>query len=766
MSAKEQTGPPVAPQNERSVNALFRAMHTATASESNAQARLDTLTRVIAAHIVADVCSIYIRRPGDYFELYASEGLKPEAVHVTRLHMSEGLVGHVARRQEPLVTAEAPLHPDFAYRPETGEEKLHAFLGVPLIRSARVLGVLVLQNKVPRIYTDEEIGAALAVAGLLAEIAASGELLGKEETATVSEVLRLPDRLSGTPVVSGVAYGRAALHDAPLAHHKSFATDKAAELERLEDGLQSVRKSVDDLLADERLSGVSREVLEAYRLFAYDRGWKERLRTHVFAGLTAEAAVERVKAENRARLSQARDPYLRERLHDLDDLSHRLLRHLSGEAETRPRALAEPSIIVAHSMGPADLLEYDRSFVKGLVLVEASEVSHAAIVARALEIPMVSGADGALDRIFDGDQVVVDGDAGEVHIRPTDEVLEAYRVKRELLSNRQAQFAAEKRLPSVTREGIEIELFMNAGLALDMPHLETTGAKGVGLFRTELQFLIGAQLPRYGAQAQLYANILKDAGDRPVVFRTADLGGDKAAAYMRGAAEGNPAMGWRGLRLAVDRPGILRPQLRALLTAAAGRQLNLMFPMVTLVSEIEAARALLEREIALLERRGKQLPASIRVGAMVETPAAAWRVQEIASRVDFISVGGNDLAQFYFAADRESPAMQRRYDTIDAGFLSFLETVVRSVARAAKPLTYCGEQAADPLMAAALIGVGVRRFSLPATSIGWFRRLVRGLDAGEFSAWLLAEIAAGRRDLRAAVRVRLEQLGAPLPESR
>ncbi|MEQ1930788.1 MAG: phosphoenolpyruvate--protein phosphotransferase [Parvularculaceae bacterium] len=766
MSANDDHGPPVAPQSERNVNALFRAMHTATAAVSDAQARLDTLTRVIASHIVADVCSIYVRRPGEFFELYATEGLKQEAVHVTRLHMSEGLVGHVARRQEPLVTAEAPLHPDFVYRPETGEEKLHSFLGVPLIRSARVLGVLVLQNKVPRIYTDEEVGAALAVAGLLAEIAASGELLGKEETASVGEVLRLPDRIEGTPVVSGVAYGRATLHDAPLAHHRSFAVDKGAELERLEDGLQSVRKSVDDLLADEGLSGVSREVLEAYRLFAYDRGWKERLRTHVFAGLTAEAAVDRVKAENRARLSQARDPYLRERLHDLDDLSHRLLRHLSGEATARPRALTEPSIVVAHSMGPADLLEYDRALLKGLVLVEASEVSHAAIVARALEIPMVSGADGALERIFDGDRMVADGDAGEVHIRPTDEIFESYRVKRELLSKRQAQFAEEKGLPSVTPDGVAIDLLMNAGLALDMPHLETTGAAGVGLYRTELQFLIGNQLPRYTAQAKLYADILDQAGGRPVIFRTADLGGDKAAAYMQGAAEGNPAMGWRGLRLSVDRPGILRPQLRALLAAAAERELHLMFPMVTLASEIEAAREVLDKEMALRRRWGRPLPSGIKVGAMIETPAAAWRVEEIAAVADFLSIGGNDLAQFYFAADRESPAMQRRFDPIDAGFLSFLQTVVSRAGRIGRPLTYCGEQAADPIMASALIGIGVRRFSLPATSIGWFRRLVRSLDAGEFSDWLGVEIAASRRGLREAIRARLEREGVALPQGR
>lgn len=761
----DEIRPPVGFQKERGILALLRRMREVVADAANAQARLDQLTRLIAAHIVADVCSIYLRRLDDDLELYSTEGLKKEAVHQTRLKWGQGLVGIVAATQAPLVTAEAPLHPSFVYKPETGEDPLHSFLGVPLIRSGKVLGVLVLQNKASRRYSDEEVEAAQAVALLLAEIAASGELLGNEDTAAVDVVLHRPDRIDAIGVVPGFAFGRASFHDAPRAHHKIFATDKAAEVQRLEDGLAKLRKSVDNLLADEALAGVSRELLETYRLFAYDRGWKERLRNVVFSGLTAEAAVERVKAENRARLSQARDPYLRERLHDLDDLAHRLLRHLSGDAEDNPRTLTQPSIIVARAMGPADLLEYDRGVVRGLVLVEGSATSHVAIVARALSIPVVSGVEGALERIFEKDFLVIDGAAGEVHIRPTPEVIEAYKVKGELQSERQALFARERELPSVTRDGRRIDILMNAGLALDMPHLHDTGAAGIGLFRTELQFLIGRQLPGVAAQEKLYREVLDAARGKPVVFRTADLGGDKSAAYMKHARESNPAMGWRGLRLAIDRPGLLRPQLRALLAAASGRPLDLMLPMVTFASEVDAARAMLDKEIANRTRRGLALPSAIRLGAMIETPAAAWRAGEIAARVDFLSIGGNDLAQFYFAADRDAEWADSRFDPVEPGFLSFIGAAVARVAPTGRPLAYCGEQAADPVMAAALMGVGVTRFSAPATTVGWFRRLVRSLDVDALERWLADNLSGSRDAFRARLKAFLGDHGVELPDA-
>jgi phosphotransferase system enzyme I (PtsP) len=758
----EKTRPAHGGHGDRGITVLLRRMHDAVASAVSAQQRLDELTRVIAGHVVADVCSIYIRLSDDDLELYSTEGLNREAVHRTRLKWGEGLVGVVAATQRPLVTADAPLHPNFAYRPETGEDPLHSFLGVPLIRSGKSLGVLVLQNKTSRRYTDEEVEAAQAVATLLAEIAASGELFDKTTPDVVGRVFEGSERLAGSGVVAGVAIGRAALHEPPAPSHKVFAEDVAQEAQRLEDGLAELRKSVDDMLASPALGAAPREVLETYRLFAYDRGWKERLRAAVFSGLTAESAVEQVQAENRQRVGQVKDPYLRERMHDLDDLSHRLLRRLSGEMETARADLPEHAIVIARTMGPADLLDYDRARLRGLVIAEATSTSHVAIVARALGVPLVSGLQSASALAREGDDVIVDGETGVVLIRPTADMAGSYREKAALQSERQALFAAEAKLPTVTRDGVEIMLFMNAGIPLDMTHLSRTGAAGVGLFRTELQFLIGAQLPRSAAQQKLYAEVLDMAGGKPVVFRTADLGGDKSASYMKRRYEANPAMGWRGMRMAVDRPGLFRPQVRALLAAAAGRDLYLLFPMVTVARELDAARTLIDREVEFRGKRGHALPRTISLGAMIETPASAWRIDEIAARVDFLSIGGNDLAQFYFAADRETEKTQRRFDPLDAGFLSFVARIAERARAAGKPLTFCGEQSSDPLMAAALIAAGVTRLSMPASAIGPARRLVRSMDAGNARRWLAERWEWAHPGLRREFSEMLKKSGVEL----
>ncbi len=743
------------------IAALLRTMHDALAFAETAQERLDKLTHVIARHVESDVCSIYLRLPSDELELYSTEGLNREAVHKTRLNWGEGLVGVVAETKRPLVTSDAPLHPNFAYRPETGEDPLHSFLGVPLIRSGKSLGVLVLQNLVSRRYTDEEVGAVQAVATLLAEIAASGELFDPRTTAEVGAMLHRPERLVATGIVPGVAFGRAAFHEQPTPKHKVFAKNAEAEAARLNDGLAALQASVDAMLADTALDDAPREVLETYRLFAYDRGWKERMRAAAMSGLTAEAAVEQVQAENRARMAQVKDPYLRERMVDLDDLSNRLLRHLTGRSAA-PAILPDEAILIARTLGPAELLEYDRSKLKGLALGEASTTSHVAIVARALGIPLVAGFDNAISLAEPGDELVIDGGIGEIHIRPTPEVVLSFREKRALQSEQQAAFAAERDLPCVTRDGVAVSLFMNVGIPLDMDNLERTGAAGVGLFRTELQFLIGAQLPRAGAQEKLYRQILDKAGGKPVVFRTADLGADKAASYMKMRAEANPAMGWRGMRMAVDRPGLFRPQIRALIAAAAGRELDVLFPMITVVSEIDAARALLDRELDLRVKRGRELPTSIRLGAMIETPAAAWRIDEIAAHVDFLSVGGNDLMQFYYAADRDTELTQRRFDPVEPGFLSFVARIAARARAAGKPLTFCGEQASDLVTAAALVGVGVTRFSSPASAIGPFRRLVRSLDAAAVSRWITGKFDAAQRPLRREFEAYLRQVGAAL----
>ena len=755
----EKTRPAYGGHSERGITVLLKQMHDVVAEEASAQQRLDQLTRVIAGHVVADVCSIYLRRSDDQLELYSTAGLKREAVHQTRMTWGEGLVGLVATGHRPLITDNAPEHPGFSYRPETGEDPLNSFLGVPLIRSGQVIGVLVLQNRSARQYSDDEVSAAQAVATLLAEIAASGELLGRADTAEVDAVVHRSDIIEARIIVPGIAIGQTAMHEAPIPKHKVFSDNPGEEAKRLENGLEALRTSVDRMLEARNLKGVSREVLETYRLFAYDRGWKDRLRAAVFSGLSAEAAVLQVKAENRNRLLQSSDEYLRERMHDLDDLANRLLRLLNGEAPDQARPLPESAILFARAMGPAELLEYDRDRLKGLVLADVSDTSHVAIVARALGIPMLGGCHEAFDRVEEYDTVVIDGLSGHLHIRPDENVLSSLRSKRDLQSEEQARYARERDLPSVTRDGKKVDVLMNAGLVLDMPHLKTTGANGIGLFRTELQFLIGSQLPSVEKQEALYREIMDNSGGKPIIFRTADLGGDKRASYMKRVKEPNPAMGWRGLRMTVDRPGLLRPQLRALISATAGQELNVMLPMVTLASEIDEAKHLLDLEIHWHKKRNKALPAKINIGAMIETPAAAWQLPHIANKVDFLSIGGNDLAQFYFAADRETPAVSHRFDPLNPGFLSFVKRIVDQAKAAKVPIGYCGEQVSNHLVAVALIGLGVRHLSVPATMVGPVRRFVRLINAGQLHEWLDDQMASGKESLRDDLQLFLNAQG-------
>ncbi|MEL6365780.1 MAG: phosphoenolpyruvate--protein phosphotransferase [Pseudomonadota bacterium] len=747
--------PPSAGAEPAGPRFLLKRLREIMAATADPQVRLDHLVTAIAANMVADVCSIYLRRRGDVLELFATEGLNPEAVHETRLSWGEGVVGVVAARGQPMNLAEAPLHPAFVYRPETGEDPLRAFLGVPVVRNGQVLGVLTVQNRAVRVYTEEETEALQTVATVLAEVASSGELLEPETTIEVDEVLHKPLQLQGQGVVAGVAFGVAALHEPHLPKHKIFAANVGEEAERLEAALDALRKSIDDLVARHSgLAGAPLDVLEVFRLFAYDKGWKERLREAVYSGLTAEAAVERVLADNRRRLEGARDPYMRDRLHDLEDLSRRMLRHLAGDAVAARGETPENAILFARTMGPADLLEYERDRLSGVALAEGAAASHVAIVARALEIPLVAGLGEAIDGVEEGDPVVIDGDAGEIHVRPSGELSASYESAVALQSAREAAFAALAGEAARTTDGVEIVLDMNAGLLVDLPHLEETGARGVGLFRTELQFLVSEALPKVSAQTRLYKSVFDAVSDRPVVFRTADIGGDKMLPYMATGREPNPAMGWRGVRMALDRPGLMRGQMRALIAAAAGRDLKILVPLITLPEEMDAARAMLEKEWTRAEKFGHPMPKSVAMGAMIETPAAAWSVAEIAGCADFLSVGGNDLAQFFFACDRETTQLAGRFDILRPSFLGFLKRLVGEAARAATPISFCGEAANDPAVALGLIGVGFRSFSLPATAIGPVKEALRAVAAAACEKAALSTDPRGELDALAAEGVR------------
>jgi len=727
---------------------LLSRLRALMANQAQDPKRLERVVELIANTMVADVCSIYLKTEEEALLLMATQGLRPEAVGRTRLKENEGLVGLVSATARPLRLTDAFSHPRFSYRPETGEDPFHSFLGVPILRGGRVLGVLVVQNRTERAYDDEEAEALQTIAMVLAELVAAAA-----DSLSASLRQTRPVELHGRMMNEGLAIGRVHLFDPVVPPARLFAADPEAEELRLNDALDALRTSIDAMLtrAGPVLFGESRDVLETYRLFAHDPSWEARLVEAVRSGLSAEAAVDRVRREHRARLESARDSLLRERLHDLEDLENRLLRELAGDSDATRKA-PPGAILVASRIGPAELLEYRDAGLAGLALEEAGAGSHAAIVARAMGVPAVGGLTGLVTRAEDGDPMIIDGEAGVIHIRPNAEIVANFQARMAISQQARAELARLRDLPAVTTDGVDVRLLINAGLSFDLDHLDEVGASGVGLFRTEFQFMASETMPGLEEQASFYRSVIERAGERPVVFRTIDLGGDKIAPFMgRREREENPALGWRALRMALDHPFFFRRQLRALIRAAQGRTLRLMFPMVTTVEEFEAARRLVDSEMEWAVRFGRDLPNRLEVGAMVETPSLAFSIDSLKGKADFLSIGTNDLMQFFFAADRDNARLSRRYDLLSRPAMRLLQRMRQRADEAGLPVTVCGEAAGRPLEALALIAIGYRRLSMQASRIAPIKLLIRSLDMQTLAGRVQEAIERGEEPVRDAV---------------
>jgi phosphotransferase system, enzyme I, PtsP len=734
---------------------LLRRLREVMAEPVSAQERLDKIVVLIAANMVAEVCSVYVLRVDSTLELYATEGLNRDAVHRTVMRADEGLVGLVASQASAVNLSNAQTHPAYSYRPETGEEIYHSFLGVPVLRAGNTLGVLVVQNRARRTYSEEEVEALQTTAMVLAEMIASGEVSALAPPGA-EPAARRSVHLKGTGLSDGIALGHVVLHEPRVVVTNFIADDVPRELQHLKTAVEGLRANLDQMLEHGDLvdGGEHREVLEAYRMFAHDRGWLHKLEEAVITGLTAEAAVERVQSDTRARMLRQTDPYLRERLHDLDDLANRLMRQLTGRDHAPAReSLPENAVIIARSMGPAALLDYDRKRLRGLVLEEGGPHSHVTIVARALGIPAVGGIDNATGIADPGDAIIVDGSAGDVHLRPLPDMEAAYAERVRLRARRQQQYQALRDVPCVSKDGQEITLLINAGLTVDLPHIADTGAAGIGLFRTELQFMVAPNFPRANDQYALYRAVLDAAGGKPVTFRTLDIGGDKVLPYMRNIEEENPALGWRAIRLGLDRPALLRTQLRALLRAGSGRALKIMFPMIATVHEFEQARELVERELTHLRRHSHKLPDQVEIGSMVEVPSLLYQLDELLQQVDFLSVGSNDLVQFLYAADRGNPRVSSRFDPLSAPVLRALKDIADKAQTHKKPVTLCGELASQPIGALALAAIGYRSLSLTPSAVGPVKAMLLELDCGKAAVFLcsLIEKSAGGVPIRAGL---------------
>jgi phosphotransferase system enzyme I (PtsP) len=746
---------------------LLRKLRELMAEALEPQERLDRIVRAIAKNMVAEVCSLYVLRADSVLELYATEGLNPGSVHLAQLRLGQGLVGTIAASARPLNLSNAQEHPAFAYLPETGEEIYRSFLGVPVLRAGRTLGVLTVQNRTMRTYREDEIEALETTAMVIAEMVATGDLARLSKPGMELD-LRRPVTFSGLSFNDGVGLGHVVLHEPRIVVTNLFNEDSELEIGRLERALGSLRLSIDDMLSrrDVAFEGEHRDVLEAYRMFANDRGWTRRLEEAVRNGLTAEAAVEKVQSDMRARMVHMTDPYMRERMSDFDDLANRLLRQLFGRtADDIALSLPKDAIIVARSMGAAELLDYPRDKLRGVVLEDGAITSHVVIVARAMGIPVVGQVKGAVSMSENGDALIVDGDEGAIHLRPQGDVESAYAEKVRFRARRQQLYKELRKKPSASIDGVPVDLMMNAGLAVDLPQLEEAGAGGIGLFRTELQFMVASTFPRAEAQERLYRDVINAAHGKPVTFRTIDIGGDKVLPYFKDAGhEENPALGWRAIRLTLDRPGLLRTQIRALLKAAGGRELRVMLPMVTELGEIAQAREIIDREVRHLSRFAHHLPTSLKIGAMLEVPSLLFQLDELMATVDFVSVGSNDLFQFIMATDRGNSQLADRFDPLSVPFLRVLRAIAEAGKRNSTPVTLCGELAGKPISAMALIGIGYRSISMSPASIGPVKAMLTELPVGELTTFFEENLSghSARLPMRALLQAFADDRGIPL----
>jgi phosphotransferase system, enzyme I, PtsP len=738
-----------------SAREILTRLHDVMASRANAQSKLNQVAGIIGEATSSEVCSIYLLRDGA-LELYATRGLKQEAVHVTKLALGEGLVGSIADRVEVLNLDEAAAHPDFAYKPETGEERYHSFAGVPIIRREEAVGVLCVQHTEPRRYDDVEIEALQTVAMVLSELIANAGLIDGPASGKSSLASTAALRLAGQKLVEGMARGAAVFHQPRINIEHTVAEDTEAERRRVYSAFAKMREQIDNMAAQAEfgVGGEHEEVLETYKMFAYDEGWSRRINEAIDSGLTAEAAIERVQQRTRMRMRQIDDPLLADRMHDLEDLSNRLLRMVSGQLGTAAQlGLRQDAILIARNLGPAELLEYDRRRLKGVILEEGSLTAHVTIVARAMGVPVLGRVKDVRRLIGEGDMLLLDASQSAVFVRPSTSMEEAFEAKLESSQKRRAEFVAMRPLPPVTKDGQRMTVMVNAGLRDDAGALDLTGADGIGLFRTEFQFLVSATLPQRERQQRLYRDVLDAAKERPVVFRTVDIGGDKALPYMRvdEMREENPAMGWRALRVALDRDGLMKAQARALLEAAAGKTLNVMFPMVSEPWEFDQARAIFETQREWVASRHRALPAQIRYGAMLEVPALAEVLDILLPKVDFLSIGTNDLTQFLFAADRAHPKLAERYDWLSPAILRFLRRIVLPACEHHVPVTVCGEMGGRTLEAMALLGLGIDRLSITPAAVGPVKAMIRSLDLGAIRAQMEIWLAQPPASMREAL---------------
>jgi phosphotransferase system, enzyme I, PtsP len=722
---------------------------------------LDRVVFVIASGMEVEVCSVYLFDPErDRLVLRATIGLDRDSVGKVSMRTNEGLVGMVIENMAPVAVPDALSHPRYKYFPETGEEKYHSFLGVPMrIGKRQPIGVLVAQTLRRRKFSRNEVTLLTTAAAQVAQILSHFRLRetlatkerereeyrrrmieanrqlkdyekigGKPRLATPVKMRR--PRLVGLGAAPGFAHGRAHVVGTFLStvDRNQRARDRQAELKRLDEALARSRSELETLKARMAplMAAADLEIFDGHRLILEDPDFVGRIRDTIGAGYAAESALFRVVDEMSTSMMALADGYLRERASDFRDVGQRLLRHLSQE--DRKTAFSKSTILVAEELTLAQLTLVSHENLVGMALQSGGVTSHAAILARSFEIPTVVGVDHLIESVVEGDALVLDGNSGIIYVNPSAEVEREYDGLRDRYNAFRRELMAVKAGPTATRDGHRVQMLANIALYADIPLALRYGAEGVGLLRSEFSFLTYEDFPDENQQLSLYSRMLAPMEKRPVTIRTLDIGADKYPPYLRVPREDNPFLGWRSIRISLEMAGLFKVQLRAILRAAARYNVRILFPMISSMEEIRRAREILQEAQSELYKEGLEHNPNIEVGIMIEVPAAVWLAPRLVREVDFFSIGTNDLIQFVLAADRNNPKVAQLHEALHPAVLTALSEVASVAKGAGKEVCICGEMASDPLCTLLLVGLGLDQLSMSPLFIPVVRKLVREAD--------------------------------------